>query len=68
VQRYLSCRRRETLKVAAVVPDRRGTFAIKIPVPAGAKAAIYRALTMVPPRARASAIEHTFTLPRAIDL
>lgn len=51
-----------------VVPDRNGTFAVKIPLPAGAKAAIYRALTKVPPRPQASASARTFTLPRAIDI
>jgi hypothetical protein len=50
------------------VPDRSGNFAITIPLPAGANAAIYRALTMVPPRPSASATAPTFTLPRAIDL
>ena len=68
VDRYLSCQRQEKVKVAVVVPDRRGRFAVTIPLPAGAKAAIYRALTKVPPRPRASASAPTFTLPRAIDI
>jgi hypothetical protein len=68
VERYLSCRRRERVEVVKVVPDRAGTFAVKIPLPAGAKAAIYRALTKVPPRLGASATARTFTLPRAIDV
>jgi hypothetical protein len=49
-------------------PDRNGRFAVRIPAPTGAKAAIYRALTLVPPRPSASASARTFTLPRAIDL
>jgi hypothetical protein len=51
-----------------VVPDRSGNFAVKIPAPAGAKAAIYRALTNVASHPRGKATVHTFTLPRAIDL
>jgi hypothetical protein len=68
VQRFLSCRRQEKVKVAAVVPDRSGRFAVTIPVPAGARAAIYRALTIVPQRPGARPTVRTFTLPRAIDL
>ena len=68
VERYLSCQRREKITIAKVVPDRSGQFAVTIPVPAGASAAIYRALTLVPPRPSASATARTFTLPRAIDL
>jgi hypothetical protein len=68
VERYLSCRQREKVTIAKVLPDRRGRFAVTIPVPAGAGAAIYRALTLVPPRPSASATARTFTLPRAIDL
>jgi hypothetical protein len=68
VERFLSCQRSEKVQVGVVVPDRSGNFAITIPLPAGANAAIYRALTMVPPRPSASATAPTFTLPRAIDL
>jgi hypothetical protein len=68
VERFLSCQRQEKVAVAKVVPDRSGNFSVVIPVPAGASAAIYRALTKVPPRPRASATAPTFTLPRAIDL
>jgi fibronectin-binding autotransporter adhesin len=68
VERYLSCRQREKVTIARVLPDRSGRFAVTIPVPAGASAAIYRALTLVPPRPSASASAPTFTLPRAIDL
>ena len=68
VERFLSCRRRVKVAVVKVVPDRSGNFAVKIPVPAGAKAAIYRALTNVASHPRGNATVHTFTLPRAIDL
>jgi hypothetical protein len=68
VERFLSCRRQEKVAVAKVVPDRNGNFSVVIALPAGANAAIYRALTKVPPRPRASATAPTFTLPRAIDL
>ena len=68
IERFLSCRKREKVTVARVVPDRSGRFAVTIPVPTGAKAAIYRALTRVPPRPSAAATAPTFTLPRAIDL
>ena len=66
--RFLSCRRQEKVAVVKVVPDRSGGFAVKIPAPAGAKAAIYRALTKVASHARGTATVPTFTLPRAIDL
>jgi hypothetical protein len=68
VERFLSCRRRAKVTAVTVVSDRSGTFAVKIPVPAGAKAAIYRALTKVASHPRGNATVHTFTLPRAIDL
>jgi hypothetical protein len=68
VQRFLSCRRQEKVAVVKVVPDRTGNFAVRIPAPSGAKAAIYRALTKVASHARGSATVPTFTLPRAIDL
>jgi hypothetical protein len=68
IQRFLSCQRRETVAVARVVPNRRGLFTVRIPVPADAPAAIYRALTKVAPRPGARATASTFTLPRAIDL
>jgi hypothetical protein len=68
VQRFLSCRRRENVAVVRVVPDRSGSFAVRIPAPTGAKAAIYRALTKVASHPRGTATVHTFTLPRAIDL
>lgn len=68
VQRFLTCRRTEKVKVARVVPDRKGKFAVKIPVPAGAKAAIYRAFTKVARGKGAPPTARTFTLPRAIDL
>jgi hypothetical protein len=68
VQRFLSCRRRANVAVVRAVPDRSGNFSVKIPAPAGAKAAIYRALTNVASHPRGSATVHTFTLPRAIDL
>jgi hypothetical protein len=68
VERFLSCQRSEQVNVGPVVPDSNGRFAIKIPVPAGVHAAIYRALTLVPPRQSAAATAPTFTLPRAVDL
>lgn len=68
IERYLSCRRHENVRVATVVPDRNGNFAVAIPLPANAAAVIYRALTRVPPRPSAAATARTFTLPRAIDL
>ncbi|MBW3534230.1 MAG: hypothetical protein KY453_03265, partial [Gemmatimonadetes bacterium] len=54
--------------VARVVPDRRGNFTVRIPVPEGAGAAIYRAATKVATRSGGRATARTFTLPRALDL
>jgi hypothetical protein len=68
VVRLLSCRRRAKVGVVTVVPDRTGRFAVRIPVPAGANAAIYRALTKVASHPGGGATVPTFTLPRAIDL
>jgi hypothetical protein len=68
VVRFLSCQRREKVAVVKVVPDRAGRFAVKIPAPADAKAAIYRALTSVASHPGGRATVPTFTLPRAIDL
>lgn len=69
VERYLSCGRRETLKLTRRVrPNRTGAFAVSFPLPDGANAAIYRARTKVARRARGKPSARTFTLPRAIDL
>ena len=65
VDRFLSCRRREQVKVPRVKPDRRGRFAVRIKVPAGSSAVLYRARTKVPPRAGRPPTKGTFTLPRA---
>ncbi len=65
VERFLSCRRRETVKVPRVRPGKDGRFAIRFKVPAGAEAALYRARTKVPARAGRPATKGTFTLPRA---
>jgi hypothetical protein len=48
VERFPSCRRRAKVAVVKVVPDRSGNFAVTIPVPAGAKAAVYRAWPRIP--------------------
>ena len=68
VDRFLSCRRREQVKVPKVKPDRRGRFAVRIKVPAGSSAVLYRARTKVPPRAGRPPTKGTFTLPRAADV
>jgi Tol biopolymer transport system component len=68
VDRFLSCRRRQVVKVRKVRPDRRGRFAVRIKVPAGARAVLYRARTKVPPRAGRKATKGTFTLPRAANI
>jgi hypothetical protein len=68
VERFLSCQRQEIVKTAQALPSRGGTFAVRIPLPSGANAAIYRALTKVARHPRGPATAHTFTLPRAIDL
>ena len=68
VDRFLSCRRRESVKVPSVKPDRRGRFAVRIKVPAGAQAVLYRARTKVPARAGRPATKGTFTLPRAANV
>ena len=68
VDRFLSCRRREKVKVPNVKPDRRGRFAVRIKVPAGSQAVLYRARTKVPPRAGRKPTKGTFTLPRAADV
>ena len=65
VERYRSCQRREKVKVQKARPDRRGRFAVRIKVPAGAQAVLYRARTKVPPRPGRPATASTFTLPRA---
>ena len=65
VDRFLSCRRREKVKVPKVRPNRSGRFAVRIKVPAGANAVLYRARTKVPPRAGRPPTKGTFTLPRA---
>ena len=68
VDRFLSCRRRETVKVPKVRPNRRGRFAVRIKVPAGSTAVLYRARTKVPARAGRKPTKGTFTLPRAADV
>jgi Tol biopolymer transport system component len=68
VERFLSCRRREAVRVRRVRPDRRGRFAVRIKVPAGAQAVLYRARTKVPARAGRPATKGTFTLPRAANV
>jgi Tol biopolymer transport system component len=68
VDRFLSCRRRESVKVTRVKPDRRGRFAVRIKVPSGAQAALYRARTKVPARKGRPATKGTFTLPRAANV
>jgi Tol biopolymer transport system component len=68
VDRFLSCRRREAVKVPNVKPDKRGRFSVRIKVPAGANAVLYRARTKVPPRAGRPATKGTFTLPRAANV
>ena len=68
VDRFLSCRRREAVKVPKVKPNRSGRFAVKIKVPAGSQAVLYRARTKVPPRAGRKPTKGTFTLPRAADV
>lgn len=68
VDRFMSCSRREKVAVAKTRPNRRGVFAVKIPVPAGAVSAIYRASTKVAIRKGRKPTFPTFTLPRAIDL
>ena len=68
VDRFLSCRRRQAIKVPKVRPDRRGRFAVRIKVPAGSRAVLYRARTKVPPRAGRKATKGTFTLPRAANV
>lgn len=68
VDRFLSCRRREKVKVPSVKPDRRGRFAVRIKVPAGSRAVLYRARTKVPARAGARPTKSTFTLPRAANV
>jgi hypothetical protein len=68
IERFLSCQRREIVKTSAALPTRTGNFTVRIPLPKGANAAIYRALTKVARRSGGRATAHTFTLPRAIDL
>jgi Tol biopolymer transport system component len=68
VDRFLSCRRREAVKVPKAKPDRSGRFAVRIKVPAGSSAVLYRARTKVPPRAGRKPTKGTFTLPRAADV
>ena len=68
VDRFLSCRRREKVKVPKVRPNRSGRFAVRIKVPAGANAVLYRARTKVPARAGRKPTKGTFTLPRAADV
>ena len=68
VDRFLSCRRREAVKVPRVRPDRRGRFSIRIKVPTGPRAVLYRARTKVPSGPRRPATKGTFTLPRAADV
>ena len=59
---------RERVKVPKVKPGRGGRVAVRITVPAGAQAVLYRARTMVPSRAGRPATKGTFTLPRAADV
>jgi Tol biopolymer transport system component len=68
VDRFLSCQRRQTVKVPKVKPDTRGRFSVRIKVPAGANAVLYRARTKVPARAGRPATKGTFTLPRAANV
>ncbi len=59
---------RESVKVPKHKPDRRGRFAVRIKVPAGAQAVLYRARTKVPARKGRPATKGTFTLPRAANV
>ena len=68
IQRFLSCRQRQRVAVARAVPNARGDFTVRIPLPAGAQAAIYRASTKVATRRGGRPTASTFTLPRAVDL
>ncbi len=68
VERFRSCKRRENVKVPKVRPGKDGRFAIRIKVPSGAEAVLYRARTKVPVRAGRPATKRTFTLPRAADV
>ena len=68
IQRFLSCRQRQKVVVSRVVPDARGGFAVRIPLPTGAQGAIYRAITKVATRRGGRPTASTFTLPRAVDL
>lgn len=68
VERFLSCRRREKVKIPKVRPGRSGRFSVRIKVPAGPEAVLYRARTKVPARPGRPATKGTFTLPRAADL
>jgi hypothetical protein len=68
IDRFLSCRRRQAINVPPLRPDRHGRFSVRIPVPAGATAVLYRARTAVPVRTGRPATKATFTLPRALDI
>ena len=67
IERYLTCRRREKVAVAAVRPNRAGRFTVTIPIPDGVPAVLYRARTRAP-TITTGRIANVFTLPRAADL
>ena len=68
VDRFLSCRRREAVKVPKVKPDRRGRFAVRIKVPAGSQRGALPGADEGAAARRAQADEGDFTLPRAADV
>jgi alpha-tubulin suppressor-like RCC1 family protein len=66
VEQQLSCGATKT--VARVVPSADGHFALSIPAPAGAPAAIYRLSTKVRGNTASSRLFGTFSLPEPVDL
>jgi hypothetical protein len=67
IQRYRSCRRKDTVAVRAARPDRNGRFSVRFSVPQdGVRAVMYRATTKVATRTGGAAAARTYTLPRAI--
>lgn len=66
IKQRVTCKTYKT--VATAKPDSKGNFTVKIKVPAGTSAALYRAQTRVGFRANASRLAPTFTLPRVVGL
>lgn len=66
VEQRTGCSRFRTVGRATPRPD--GRFRVRVTVPAGVAATVYRARTRVPATARSTRLRATFSLPRVIGI